>query len=252
MLYKETLVMRRAVLVFLGILFLVGCLNDYGMHQYRGDTTEPLVRTSIFLMASLVAMFATIYGGGLGSEVTENGRLTLMRPVARVKYGLGVIAVDMAAIISAYFLGMVALYLPFVLTNGLGLIGASMHAPHEHVVDWKTFFLPIAFALACYGFVAFLAQIWRKTLIAVAVAWPIVIVGYIVAQTNSADTLRWLTIWNPLNYYIPAINKYVNPKIVGYGFFGHLSVSWDTAVLLGLFVGYCAMALARYNRAQVV
>ncbi len=252
MLYKETLVMRRAVLVFLGIVFLTGCLNDYGMHQGHSAAIGPMVQTSIFLMAALVAMFATIYGSSLGSEVSESGRLTLMRPIARVRYGLGVIAVDAAAIILAYLLGLVAFYIPFVLTSGLGIIVLSMHAPHEHAMDWKTFLLPISFALACYGFVALLAQLLRKTLLAVAVAWPIVIVGYVVAQTTSNDMPRWLTIWNPLNYYIPAINKYLDAKIIGYGFFGRLSVSWDIAVLVGLFVLYCAIALARYNRVQVV
>ncbi len=115
MLYKESIAILRAVWIFAlvcladGVLILSVNLSEGKtppLHGYAFDTT------TMTIIAGMAAIFSGIIASGLGAEATWTSHATLMLPAGRWRTALKLFAVDIAAIVVAVPLGIVAYYLP--------------------------------------------------------------------------------------------------------------------------------------------
>lgn len=113
MIYREYLVMRKAILWLL--LIFAACITLIRLTsatQHGGSHTNGTLTQFSQLLTWVEMIFASIFGVALGNASREPARVMWVLPRARWMSAAGMIAVDVAAFIVAYFGLFVAMLVP--------------------------------------------------------------------------------------------------------------------------------------------
>jgi hypothetical protein len=157
-----------------------------GVHVSAHDTAHVSLEFMSLanLAAGLLAVLATIMGLSLASENDGHLEVAWTKPVSRERYALGIFTVDIIAMIGAYILTLVAL---FVVTD----IWAGKQAVFTEHPLWQSaaiFLLPVyIYALIALGS----ASLKRSRGMVAGLFWPVVagLVGLEAIQIDSVHAI---------------------------------------------------------------
>jgi hypothetical protein len=232
MIYREFLVMRKALLWYTGILaaaaiFMIGSIAT-GNTQLCGE------RTSLGAWAEgsgiAATIFAAIYGVGLGNASREGARVFWVLPQGRLRAGLGLLGVDMAGVVVAVALAFVGTCIVF----GVGL--PMQHSDCRVINDLglQKLGIAIGFPLAVYGWCAVTGMLLRRVAYMGVVFLPV--------------GLLWMLLYQQphmLGRFLRSI-AFANPFTINYAAASGVWQVW------GIVIVTLAIALALWQRAEVV
>ena len=249
MIYREFLVMRKALLWFLGIA-LVCSLIAFGLsasHDHR--TTNGAISELLVPVAYTVATgFAAIFGVALGNASREPSRVLWTLPESRLRSALSVIAVDIAAITLAVAGAMAAV---LVAVYFYALIG--MAAPQiKWNVDWLTVARMLVFNYAVYGWCALAGMLLRRMAYGGIIALPAMIFIMIPTQIHSALGVffRYLCLVDPW-VIVQAAHPGAKEDPLAQ-FLAWVTPESSTMLLCAIALGTCAVATALWQRSEVL
>jgi hypothetical protein len=247
MIYREFLVMRKALVWFAAVLLVIILI---------GLTTRTIqvgpIDSEVGGLASssgwLAAIFASIFGVALGNGSREAARILWVLPAPRWLLALQVIAVDLAGTTVAY------VYAYAMLVATLLLAGLHVSAVNTGGVDVAGIVMALAMAYATYGWSALVGMLGRRVPYCGIIALPALMIWMILAQS---PILRAASIANPFVVF--------NAGQVLKSWEGHhfsldpttlflqwLGAFWETPVLLVIALATCGLAVAVWQRAEAI
>ena len=238
MIYREYLVMRKAVAWFAAIVLTLMLIIPVARDGIGVDFDNAIGFPEIINGAGwLAAIFASIFGVALGNGSREAARVLWVLPTARWQVALQVIAVDLAgttvafACASALFIGVAALR-----------FGMNVHG----TLNAGDIAMALAMVYGTYGWSALVGMLGRRMAYAGIIALPLLMVWMIFAlsQIPVATILRPLAIANPFAVYNAGLHA-MSPL-------QWLDAAWTTPVLVAIAVVTCGLAVALWQRAQVI
>jgi hypothetical protein len=250
MVYKEFLLLRRGVLLFLGIFLALGIAADASTHLAHSRVLIRVTEQLVFNASWITAIFAMIYGTSLGQESGEAARLALMRPISRAQAALVTLAMGAVSVAIVFIGGSISYFLPYAITNGLNAFTTFPSWGQATISLSTAALLPIGFALATYGATAAVAVISRRSLVPALLVAPVAVVIYLLSQIPG---VQWINVMNPLAIFIAASNIALNPALqhASYGVIGNVDVPVDIGILFTMFVIYAAVAVFQWRRVEV-
>lgn len=171
MMYREVLVMRKALLWFFGIgialsimMFAITASQSNGRtdHTDLGSLAEPA--------AWAAAIFAAIFGVALGNGSREAARVLWTTPVSRVGVAFEILLVDSIAIAIAFF-GAFAMSIGWFLVEGL-FVPVQLRG----AIDWVLVAQGLMMVFAIYGWSAAVGMIGRRMPYAGLLAFPALLI----------------------------------------------------------------------------
>lgn len=245
MIYRESLVMRKALAWFALVLLAIIVIGFATKAIFVGpDTGVPDIGST---SGWLAAIFAGIFGVALGNGSREPARILWMLPAARWKVAFQVIGVDLAgttvAFVSAY-----AIVLSFFMLAGLHL-GVMLGT-----VDASRILMALAMAYATYGWCALVGMLGRRMPYGGIIGLPALMIWMVLAQ---APILRVVSVANPFVVFnVGLILKNseqhrlsLDPTTSALQWLGSF---WETPVLLVTALVTCGLAVALWQRAQAI
>jgi hypothetical protein len=248
MMYREYLVMRKALLWFLAIVVLLQLIGFTSPPKtvQKVDYNDLVANAAMF-----AAIFAWIFGVALGNASRQPARVLWVLPAERWKLALQVIAVDFAAAIVALvavsLLGFAAVLLPFMKTQLVGTLSGT----------------DIVFSLvgifATYGWGALVGMLGRRMPYCGILATPALALWLYIAEQQFAISRIFrapilanpfavfntrLAIMNAQQHHAP-----LDPVSMSQLWMG---TSWETPVLAAIAVATCGLAVILWQRAQVI
>jgi hypothetical protein len=252
MIYREYLVMRKALLWFLGIfaaLLLIGFIAGSVHTGPRDQNLSALVVASGWL----AAIFASIFGVALGNGSREAARVLWVLPVARWKVALQTVAVDLAGSTVA-FACVFAMILAFLTFKGMPLKVETLQTAHPADVA-----MALAMAYATYGWSALIGILGRRMAYAGVVALPALLIWMIMAQLHSSTfaLLRVPAVLNPFAVDVAGLElaSYahhhfdLDPIATSLQWLG---TTWTIPVLGAILLATCALAVTLWQRAEAI
>lgn len=230
MIYRELLVMRNALVRYAWILVagVAFMLVSIALRQTEicGTTTE----LGGWLQGSSWAamIFAAIFGVGLGNASRDGARVFWVLPEGRLRSALGLVGVDLVAVIVALALGFVGSTIVFeagfAIQHSQCVVVNNLNAPR--------LFLAIGFPVAVYGWSTLTGMLLRRVAYMGVVFLPLGLLWLGFSQTHGGfgAFLRSIAFANP---FIMVQNAGV----------------WQ---LWGIVIATLAVALALWQRAEVV
>ncbi len=245
MIYREYLVMRKAIAWFAGIVLVFMLIIPAASHSDVGVEINAMRYAEIANGAAwLAAIFASIFGVALGNASREAARVLWVLPAPRWKLALQVIAVDLSGATVA-FACVCALYLAVArLRFGWNLYGT----PSATDIT-----MALATVYATYGWSALIGMLGRRMSYAGIIALPFLMIWMILAQSQSAATaiLRAALAANPFAVYNAGL-----VAVSSAGLDAWPSLQWlgtqATPALFAIAVVTCGLAVALWQRAQVI
>ncbi|MBV8531787.1 MAG: hypothetical protein JO104_10750 [Candidatus Eremiobacteraeota bacterium] len=224
----------------------------------RGDITTTVIDTNgavpmIYYMALadvMALIVATILAAPFAREVDGHLEVALTRPCSRIRYALGVIAADVAGIIAASVVTVVAFYLCQLLFESARLDFSGINA--------RAIAMGVALPLAWYAMLC-AATTWlsRSYGAVLGFAWPVAILvgvltlippGNIVALF--VHDVAWvLSRLDPLTY-VSIASPESNGTVGNSGFTSDSNFGLRFALELLFFVVYGALAIVRWQRVE--
>lgn len=247
MIYREYLVMRKALAWFAGVLLviiLVGLIS-----RVIQTTPAETDYADIYVSSGwLAAIFGSIFGVALGNGSREAARVLWVLPAARWKLALQVIAVDLArttvafACAYAVILSFLALADRHFTTEMLGRVSAA------------GIVMALAMAYATYGWSALAGMLGRRVPYCGIIALPALMVWMIFPQS---PILRAPMVANPFVVFNSGLtlNSWahhpftLDPVTSSLRWLG---TDWATPVLLAIAVATCGLAVALWQRTEVI
>jgi hypothetical protein len=250
MIYREYLVMRKALAWYGGIV-LVLMLSNFIWHG-TGD-----VRVSYGTVAaqsgSFAAIFAWIFGVALGNGSREAARVLWVLPASRLKLALQLIAVDLAGITVAFACEYAATLLLFLFA------GLRVRAELQGTFDAGYILLSLALAFAVYGWSAVVGMLGRRMPYCGIIAAPALAIWLTIAQSPATigAILRAPIVANPIAVFNTSIALYawhhqhaaldaVSTSLLWLG------TTWETPVLAAIAVATCGLAVVLWQRAEAI
>jgi hypothetical protein len=255
MVYREFLVMRKAVLWYVlggfGLSLLVYALSGSFVHggqrpQTTGEFGE-LLEPAAFATAMA---FAAIFGVALGNASREPARVLWLFPESRLRSALAIIAVDFVGIALVFF-GLTAAFLgAAAIFAALGLLDVRITWT---IAPWT---LPrlLGLCFAAYGWCALAGMLLRRVPYAGIVALPALLMLQVFGNLNSlvGQIVRILCLANPwiiVNAF--RIEHYTTPSLL------YRSLMWvteasATGILYAIAIGTCGLAVLLWQRAEVI
>jgi hypothetical protein len=239
MIYREFLVMRKAVPFAVGILFaimmliaLVFGVVKNGHMSFAGDWGDFLVAA-----AWTDAFFAVIFAAALSSASRDSARVLWTIPKPRVIAALEMLVVDAAGLLVALGGFLLAIILPAYL---LSLVGLASFNVHGGIAPLDALWL-YAFVLAMYGWAAMVGMAIRRVPYVCMATLPVLFVWLQVAQLHNeiSDAFRRAGFLNPL---------IVLQRVTSVP----LTLGSSTLLLLGIALATIAVAVVMWNRAEVI
>lgn len=232
MIYREYLVMRKALPLFAGIVLIIMLIVPSSSNM--GHVTYAAIANG---SGWLAAIFASVFGVALGNGSRDASRVLWVLPTRRWMLALQVIAVDLAGTTVAF----ACVYL-LMLTFGalhfrVELSGTSSAADIA---------MALAMAFGTYGWSALVGMLGRRIAYGGLIALPVLMIWMILAlsQTAIGAMLRAPIAANPFAVYNAGLNA-MSPL-------QWLSSTWTTPVLLAIAVATCGLATALWARAEVI
>ena len=251
MMYREFLVMRKAVLwyavVFLAIV-IVATIASAGKHSSTNTDLTGLVVPAGWC----AAIFGAIFGVALGNASREPARIMWTLPTARWRSGLAIIGVDALGIVVAFIIPVVA---------ALAILGLEYARGCNVIVrwnlDWYLLVVTFAFVYASYGWSVVLGIVGRSVPYLGIVSLPALLLWEALSGSNGwfGDALRAPIAANP--YAILAAFQALGTihRPVGNAMLEALAwmgTAWELPVLMATAVGTCAIAVVFWQRSQVL
>ena len=240
MIYREYLVMRKALAWFTGLLaFLL--ITQFTMQKgvIRSDYTGIAVTA-----AWLAAIFASIFGVALGNASRDAARVLWVLPEARWKLALQLIAVDLAGTTVAFV---------------IAFIGVRYSAELRTEPGTPPIAMALAMTYAAYGCSAFAGMIGRRMAYCGIFALPALLMWANIAQSQLAlgRVLRAPIILNPFVVFNTGLALRVwerrplhsDPVTASLLWLG---TTWETPVLIAIAVMTCAVAVVLWQRAEAI
>jgi hypothetical protein len=245
MIYREYLVMRKALAWFAGLLLaimlIVLTFSKSTSIGYAGIANGS---------GWLAAIFASIFGVALGNGSREAARVLWVLPTQRWKLALQVIAVDLVGTTVA-FAWVYLLSLTFAgLHFGVKILGA---------LSATDMAMALATAYGAYGWSTIAGMLGRRMAYCGIIALPALMIWMILAQSQIAlgTILRAPIVANPFAVY--------NAGLILEGWSHHrftldpiasslqwLGTAWEMPVLVAIAVGTCGLAVALWQRSEAI
>lgn len=230
MIYRQMLVMRKALLWYVGLLAagMTFMLSSVAMGTTQVCGTSTNFAGWAMTCGYTVMLFAAIYGAGLGNASREGARVFWVLPQGRFRTALGLLGVDIAGVIVAFGIAFLGTALFF-----------SIAIPMEHsdcqVISNLTLpklALAVGFPLAVYGWSTLTGMLLRRVAYMGIVFLPVGLLWYSFSTMHNGfgALLRSIAFLNPFNMF-PANGV------------------WQIWAIL---FGTLALALAVWQRAEVV
>lgn len=205
--YKQIVRVRRALLAYfmvcavLGLLVAaVGLSSHHAVNIENGGHVIIIPLMILFLIAAFpAAIFATVLGSGLAGENAQTLAWAWTKPISRTSYALGMMAVDVSAVITAYLIAILVLEMMPLMVYGL-----FKYVTYSSV-DGGAFLRGLVFPIAVYCVLqAFTASLRRNAGLVIGLAWPIGLVLGGLRKTGLEHPFRdivWLlNLINPWAY----------------------------------------------------
>jgi hypothetical protein len=215
-----------------------------GTRRTTIDTSIPIPGAIFLAIATLAGLImATVFGAAFAKENEGHLEIALLKPISRERYALGAIAVDLAGILAAEILALIAALLATVMFEPL-------HLDFTHD-DWTWTLVPLA-VLSPFAWYALLnaatASLKRGAGALVGFSWPITLVVVGLSQIpfgNPVGDLVHNIFWG-LSRLIPLAYMHF-----GGGDSADVAVSPERVlIMLALFVVYSALAVWQWRRAE--
>lgn len=249
MIYRELLVMRKALAWFAGVLFTLLLLMFFASKGSQKADIAGIVTGSGWF----ATIFASIFGVALGNASREAARVLWVLPLERWKLASQIIVVDLIGTAAAYAVAC-ALMLAF-----LGLATLRVQVDLHGALSVAGVLMPLAMAYAVYGWSALIGMLARRVAYAGVIALPALMIWMALAHSDGTlgAILRLPIVADPLAVF--------NAALVLDGWTRHhfalnaltqslqwLGTTWGTPVLLTTTVATCALAVVLWRRAQVL
>ena len=248
--YKEMLAVRRALVVFVVVVALIGSFNAWGPRESGGIMLSQALEAACLFTIVL----ALIIGTSLGRELGTLARAALLRPASRERYAWSVFAVDMLALAIAYGAASVAIVGFFEIAHGF----APMDFAGVTILTAVVF--PLAALYAFYGLTALCGVVTRGALGGAIALGPICLalwIGAAVYAWGAASLFRILCLIDPAMYFASAVNaieRRAHPVLTAPAlrgdFYATLSVGADTAILLCIAASTLLVAALLWRSAE--
>lgn len=251
MMYREYLVMRKALAWFVATLVaitLIGMLS--GTITIRsGDDLLGVGDASGWL----AAIFGSIFGVALGNGSRGPSRVLWVLPVQRWKLAVQVIAVDIAGTTAAF----VCAYAVIVLS--LEAVGMHFRAGAPPPIGLENTAMALATAYAAYGWSALVGMLGRRMAYCGIIALPALIMWTALAQSwvALAPVLRAAIVVNPFVVFTAGQTLrfwsrhpvHLDPVTSSLAWLG---TTWETPVLIATAVATCGLAVVLWQRSEVL
>lgn len=240
MIYREYLVMRKALAWFVGLLLalmLIGIANGMIRITAGGDGLRGVGDAAGWL----AAIFAAVFGVALGNGSREAARVLWVLPVERWKLALQLIAVDLAgttlAFASAYAIVLLA----------VALAGQHFTSELLQTVSIGRIIMALAMAYAAYGWSALVGMLGRRIAYCGMVVLPGLMIWTFLAHSwvNAGTILRVTLLANPFLVFNTGLDPVSSPL-------QWLGTSWETPVLVAIAFATCGFAVLLWQRAQAI
>jgi hypothetical protein len=199
MIYREQLVMRKALMWYFIVVFAMCAWTTLWL--WGQSTPDSHSSTDLSMITPAIAwsasVFPAIFGVALGNGSRDASRVLWTLPAARWVFALRTIAVDLGATVVA-FAGTFAFAVLVFVVRGL----------HEHTelrgsIDWPAVVTAVVFLFAVYGFSALAGMLGRRVAYLGIAAYPILLVWWALSRSPSpiGQMLRVPVILNPIAVY---------------------------------------------------
>jgi hypothetical protein len=246
MIYREQLVMRKALMWYFIVVFAMCAFTTvwlWGQATPESHSATDLGRLTAPIAWS-ASIFPAIFGVALGNGSRDAARVLWTLPVARWVFALRTIAVDLGATVVA-FAGTFVLAILVFIAQGL-----REHVEVHGSIDWPSVGTALLFLFAVYGFSALTGMLGRRVAYLGIAAYPILLVWWPLSRSPSliGQMLRVPAILNPVAVY------YNDPHSLGTlgNSIAALGPAWQPITLTTLFVVTCAAAVYLWQRAEVL
>jgi hypothetical protein len=238
MIYREYLVMRKALAWFAAIVVAIMLIVPYARDGIAVSFDNAIGFAEITNGAGwLAAIFASIFGVALGNGSREAARVLWVLPTARRQLALQVIAVDLVGTTVAF--ACVFAFFPAVawLRFRMNLHGA---------LSATDIAMTLAMVYGTYGWSALVGMLGRRMAYGGIIALPLLMIWMIFAlsQIPVATILQSLAIANPFAVYNAGLHAMSPLQWLG--------TAWTTPVLVAIAVVTCGLAVALWQRAEVI
>jgi len=257
--YRELLVMRKALLWYFGIVIGLSILALIMMAtaSHRGTDNTDLQGISV-PCAWMALIFAAIFGVALGNASREPARVLWVLPADRLRSALEVVGVDLVASAVAYA-GTIAVSYVFFIADGL-----VRPVIHRGSIDWGLALEGLCLVWAVYGWSAVTGVLLRRIAYAGIVSFPFLLLWMMFGSMEGrfGELLRFPIATNPLAVFS---NGFAVEAIATHQFvpthreMGEIVASlmwmgttWETPLLLATAVAGCAIAVLVWRRAEVL
>lgn len=232
MIYRESLVMRKALAWFAGIvlafMLIVPATSHSNSIDYAGIANGS---------AWLAAIFASVFGVALGNGSREAARVLWVLPAPRWVLALQVIAVDLLGATAAFACVYVLL---------LAVAGLRFRMNPHGTLSATDIAMALAMVYGTYGWSTLVGMLGRRMAYCGTFALPALLIWMILAQSPSAmgAMLRAPLAANPFAVY--------NAGLIPMPSLQWLGTTLATPVLTLIAVTTCGLAVALWQRAEVL
>ena len=249
MMYREFLVMRKALAWFAAVLLAVALTGLVTRTIQVGSTETEVAGIGIAASSGWVAaIFASIFGVALGNGSREAARILWVLPAPRWVLALQVIAVDLAGTTVAYMFAYA------IILSTLLLAGLHVRAATIGTVDIAGIIMALAMSYATYGWSALAGMLGRRVPYCGIIALPALMIWMMLAQS---PVVRAASIANPFVVFNAGLvlkdwerHRFsLDPTTMSMQWLGAF---WETPVLLAITLATCGLAVAVWQRAEAI
>lgn len=199
MIYRETLVMFKALFFYVCITLCITAymLFSLAMHETQFCGTSTLLSGWVIGASYAPMLFAAIYGVGLGNASREGARVFWVLPQGRWQSAVGLVGVDVAGIMIAFAVALIASAVVFVAGSAVG----RGHCAVINDLGARNVLSAIAFPLAVYGWSTLVGMLLRRAAYMGIVFLPIGMLAFGFSHVPNAlgAALRSVAFANPFN-----------------------------------------------------
>ena len=251
MIYREYLVMRKALAWYACIALVLELLNVRASAISEARVFD--YGTIVFTSGLFAAAFAWIFGVALGNASREAARVLWVLPATRAKLALQLIAVDFVGITAAYACNCALMLLAFAVQH------LRFGAHISGTVNAADIVLLLTLSYATYGCSALVGMAGRRVPYCGIISAPALAIWFTLAETHAGmgAILRIPILANPFAVFnttvaISSWQEHHSAIDMVSSSLQWLGTVWETPVLIGIAVVTCAIAVMFWQRAQVI